>query len=114
MTSNVNATSCAVNGCPSFHCTPLRIVNSIDFFPGPQAYEDASIGVSSALRRMFTKTSGSYTKPSETALTAGLNGLNWQIHVCPCTFAMVTVPPCLCPVCADVPPGDDGGVVVFF
>ena len=29
-------------------------------------------------------------------MTAGLNGLNWQVQVWPWTFAIVTVPPCLC------------------
>jgi hypothetical protein len=28
-------------------------------------------------------------------LTAGLNGLNWQVQVWPCSLEMVTVPPCL-------------------
>src|SRR5215469_4056731 len=32
---NVNATSCALNGCPSFHFTPDRMLNVIDFLSGP-------------------------------------------------------------------------------
>jgi len=31
--------------------------------------------------------------PSDSALTAGLNGLNWQVQVWPWVLAMVTVPP---------------------
>jgi hypothetical protein len=30
----------------------------------------------------------------DVVFTAGLNGLNWQVQVCPPTLAMVTVPPC--------------------
>jgi hypothetical protein len=29
-------------------------------------------------------------------LTAGLNGLNWQVQVWPCVLAIVSEPPCLC------------------
>src|SRR3954471_5649435 len=35
-------------------------------------------------------------KPSDSALLLGLNGLNWHGQVWPCSFEMVTVPPCLC------------------
>src|SRR5262245_2993088 len=31
----VNATSSALNGCPSFHFTPSRTVKTMDFLPGP-------------------------------------------------------------------------------
>src|SRR5215510_12764047 len=33
--SNVNATSCALNGCPSFHFTPDRMLKVIDFLSAP-------------------------------------------------------------------------------
>src|SRR5579883_1941495 len=32
----------------------------------------------------------------DSAYTAGLNGLNWQVQVWPCSLGMVTVPPFLC------------------
>src|SRR5690348_16402341 len=43
--------------------------------------------------------SGSYAKPKDSQFTAGLNGLNPQVQVCPATLAMVSAPPE-----ADVPP----------
>src|SRR5436305_2175469 len=43
---NVNTTSSALNGCPSFHFTLSRMVNVMDFLPSPHLYDDASIGVS--------------------------------------------------------------------
>src|SRR5882757_2518117 len=43
--------------------------------------------------------------PSASALTAGLNGLNWHGQVWPATLEMVTVPPFLCaPVPWSLPP----------
>src|SRR6266550_1813341 len=93
---NVYSTSAALNGCPSFHVTPSRTVKTIDFLSGVHWYDDASIGVSFWSCSRLTNTSGSYTKPRDVVLTAGLNGLKWQVQVCPCTFAIVKVPPCLC------------------
>src|SRR5215813_1139225 len=48
----VNATSAAVNGLPSFHVTPSRMVKSICFLSELHWYEEASIGVSASLFRM--------------------------------------------------------------
>src|ERR1051326_2498313 len=45
----VNATSSAENGWPSFHFTPSRMVNTIDFLSALHWYLVASIGVSAWL-----------------------------------------------------------------
>src|SRR4051794_41203016 len=67
---------------------------------------------------MSTWTSGSYTKPSASTLTAGLNGLNWQVQVWPCSLAMVTVPPCFgagpAPPGGPPAPGDGGARGALF
>src|SRR3954454_1201765 len=104
--SKVYATSSAVNGCPSDHVTPLRIVKVIDLLSALHLYPDASIGVSSWLRSTFTNTSGSYTKPMDSRFTDGLNGLNWHVQVWPCSLEIVTVPPCLCAPAAAEPEDD--------
>src|SRR5262245_9425141 len=77
----VNATSSALNAWPSFHFTPSRMVKTMDVLSSLHLYDEASIGVSVWFLSRFTKISGSYTKPSASRLTAGLNGLNWQVHV---------------------------------
>ena len=55
----MNATSAAVNGWPSFHFTPLRIVNVSVLLPSLQAQAVASHGVALPLLSVLTKTSGS-------------------------------------------------------
>src|ERR1700751_5405712 len=41
---------------------------------------------------MFTYSSGSYTQPNETSVTAGLNGLNWHVHVDPLSLSTTSLP----------------------
>src|SRR5262249_48304068 len=53
------------------------------------------------------------TKPSDSRLTAGLNGLNWQVQVWPCSLEMVTVPPCLWLAWSAPPVGLDVVFVLF-
>src|SRR5690242_18577486 len=57
------------------------------------SYLDASHGVVAPLFSALTKTSGSYTTPTESVLSEGLNGLNPQVHSPPLALEMVTVPP---------------------
>ncbi len=45
----MNATSAALNGCPSFHFTPSRMVKTIDFLSALHWKADASIGVVASL-----------------------------------------------------------------
>src|SRR6478672_13839689 len=93
---NVYATSCALNGWPSLHLAPSRIVKVSVLKLLDHAAEVASHGFGLlVLWRMFTNCSGSYTKPNEVSVTAGLNGLNWQVQVDPLSLSMTSLPPTL-------------------
>src|SRR3954471_6383245 len=91
----VNTTSAAVRGCPSVHFTPSRIVNVSVLLSFDHWYAEASHGLAAPLLSAFTKTSGSYTVPTERNWTAGLNGLNPQVHSPPCSLEIVRTPPTL-------------------
>src|SRR3954465_4480729 len=88
----VNSTSEALIGWPSLHLTPSRIVKVRVLLSADHLKSEASIGVVSWFFSALTKTSGSYTGPNDTELTAGLNGLNPQVHVWPWVLAIVTTP----------------------
>jgi len=90
----VNATSAAVIGVPSFHLTPLRMVNVRVLLLLLHAQAVASHGVVFAFCKVLTNTSGSYTWPKVTpvAVLPGLNGLKLQFHCVPWVSAMTSVP----------------------
>ena len=102
---NVKATSAAVKGCA---VAPLHAVadregdrllvrlTRCSRWPASGSRPRCSAGRRRpAARRRSRATS---------ELTAGLNGLNWQVQVWPCSLEMVTVPPCFQAAGPTLPP----------